>query len=228
MDQLFPKVGISTVKILEELGHEVDFPKGQTCCGQPAFNAGYWNEAREVASKFIDVFEHAETIVCPSGSCTTMVRKFYSDLFKNSTSIETVHAVSGKIYELSEFLVHKLGVTKVGARFPGKVTWHDACHGLRELGLKREPRQLLSEVDGLDLVETQECEVCCGFGGTFSVKFPDISTAMNHSKIESLEKSGADFVASGDSSCLMQIDGLLRKQKSRMRTIHIAEILASR
>lgn len=227
VDQLFPAVAISTVKLLERLGHEVDFPCAQTCCGQPAFNSGYWNEAREVAGRFLDVFSTAEAIVCPSGSCTTMVRQFYAGIFRDTPDAGTAAATARKTFELSEFLVRKLGVTDVGARFKGKVVWHDACHGLRELHLKEEPRQLLRAVRDLELLEMKECETCCGFGGTFAVKFPEISVAMDEVKVGSIEDCGADYVTSGDSSCLMQIGGLLQKRRSSVKTIHLAEILAA-
>jgi L-lactate dehydrogenase complex protein LldE len=227
IDQLFPNVGISTVQILEKLGHQVDYPKNQTCCGQPAFNSGYWTEAKDVARKFVDLFSEAEVVVCPSGSCTTMVRQFYGQLFEDSPELKAAAKVASKTYELTEFLVKKLQVTDLNAKFSGKVAWHDACHGLRELHLKDEPRQLLKKVKDLELVEMKECETCCGFGGTFSVKFPSISVAMDEVKIKSLEECGAEYVVSGDSSCLMQLNGLLQKQNSRIKTIHIAEILAS-
>jgi L-lactate dehydrogenase complex protein LldE len=227
VDQLFPQVGISVVEVLERLGHEVDFPSQQTCCGQPAFNAGHWQDAKEVASRFIDVFHDAEVIVSPSGSCTSMVKKFYGELFKDSLS-EEHKKVSEKTFEFTEFLVKKLGVRDVGATFNKRVTWHDGCHALRELHLKQEPRELLRSVRGLQLIETSECETCCGFGGTFSVKFPDISVAMDEVKVASIEASGAECVVSSDSSCLMQIKGLLEKRSSPIQTYHIAEVLASR
>lgn len=228
MDQLFPNVAISVVKVLEGLGHQVDYPEGQTCCGQPAFNSGYWKEARDVAARFLDVFADAETIVCPSGSCTTMIREFYFDLFRDTADFKASAGVAAKTFEFTEFLARKLNVVDLGARFPGRVVWHDACHGLRGLCLKEEPRRLLRAVRGLDLLEMKESETCCGFGGTFSIKFPNISTAMDDVKVGSIEECGADYVASADSSCLMQIGGLLEKRGSKVKTIHIAEILASR
>ncbi len=228
MDQLFPKAAISVVEVLERLGHEVEFPSAQTCCGQPAFNSGYWNEAREVASRFLDIFEDAEVIVCPSGSCSTMIRKFYPEIFHDTSDFKSAAKIAAKTFEFTEFLVRKLGVIDVGAHFEGKVTWHDACHGLRELRLKNEPRQLLRAVHGLELIEMKECETCCGFGGTFSVKFPEISVAMDEVKIDSIEQCGAEYVVSGDSSCLMQIRGLLEKRHSKIQTLHIAQVLASK
>lgn len=227
VDQFFPQVGISVVEVLERLGHEVDFPTQQTCCGQPAFNAGHWQDAKEVASRFIDVFHDAEVIVSPSGSCTSMVKKFYGELFKDSHSDE-IRKISQKTFEFTEFLVQKLRIQDVGATFNKRVTWHDGCHALRELNLKQEPRALLRSVRGLQLIEMSECETCCGFGGTFSVKFPDISVAMDEVKVASIEASGAECVVSSDSSCLMQIKGLLEKRSSPIKTYHIAEVLASR
>ena len=217
IDQLFPNVGIAVVNVLRRLNVEVDYPTAQTCCGQPAFNTGYWGEARELARRCCDVFANAEAIVCPSGSCTAMARNFYPEL----------GVTAPRTYEFAEFLVKKLGVTDVGARFSGRVTYHDACHALRELRLKDEPRQLLRQVRGLELVEMNEAETCCGFGGTFSVKFPMISYAMDEVKVASIQKAGAQFVVSSDSSCLMQIDRYLRRNKLPIRTISLAEVLAS-
>jgi L-lactate dehydrogenase complex protein LldE len=232
MDQFYPEVGIATVRILEKLGHQVDYPMEQTCCGQPAFNMGHWEEARPVARRFLEIFDavEADAIVSPSGSCVAMVRTSYPQLFRDSAH-EIDRQMSGRVasrtFELSEFLVKKLGVTDLGASFKGRVTWHDGCHALRELRVKSEPRQLLGRVQGLELIEMTECETCCGFGGAFSVKFPAISTAMDEVKVASAEEAGADFISSGDSSCLMQIRGLLEKRKSRIKAVHIAEILAS-
>ena len=221
IDQLFPIVGIAVVNVLRRLNIEVDYPAAQTCCGQPAFNTGYWDEARELAARYGEVFAGYDTIVCPSGSCVATVRNFHPELLGKATKI------TANTFEFGEFLVRKLGVTDVGARFPAKVTYHDSCHALRELRLKDEPRQLLRHVRDLELVEMGEAETCCGFGGTFSVKFPMISYAMDEVKVTSLQQTGAEYVVSGDSSCLMQIDGYLRRQKLPIKTISLAEILAS-
>jgi L-lactate dehydrogenase complex protein LldE len=221
VDQFFPNVGIAMVTVLRRLNVEVDYPQQQTCCGQPAFNTGYWDEARELATRYGEVFAGAEAIVCPSGSCTAMVRNFHPELLGKATR------ATANTFEFAEFLVKKLGVTDVGAKFPAKVTYHDACHALRELRLKDEPRQLLRNVKGLELVEMTEAETCCGFGGTFSVKFPMISYAMDEVKCASIAQTGAEYVVSGDSSCLMQIDGYLRRWKSPVKTISLAEVLAS-
>ncbi len=214
------------VKVLRRLGHEVDFPEGQTCCGQPAFNTGYWKEARPLAEKFIQVFEGSEFVVCPSGSCATMVRNFYPELLKDSPSLDKAIETGKRVFEFSEFLVKIAGVTDVGASFPHRVTYHDSCHALRELEVKDEPRALLRNVRGLELVEMPYSEDCCGFGGTFATKFHMISTAMGDAKAGYAETSGADYVVSIDPSCLMQIDGVLRHRKSRVRAIHLASILA--
>lgn len=246
VDQFFPRAAISVVKVLERLGHEVVCPEGQTCCGQPAFNTGYWDEARRVATRFIEIFSTTgcDGIVSPSGSCTSMVRVFYKELFgighpvphqpspinhsgPDPVFLKRLATVAENTFEFSEFLTKKLGVTDVGAKFEARVTFHDSCHLLRELRCKEEPRRLLKAVRGLELVEMKECETCCGFGGTFSVKFPAISTAMDEVKIKSIQDTGAEYVVSCDSSCLMQIDGYLKRQNIPVRTISLAEVLAS-
>ena len=228
VDQLFPQVGIAMVTVLRRLNVDVYYPQEQTCCGQPAFNTGYWDEARELAKRYCEIFADADAIVSPSGSCTAMVRNFYPELLAGSIGGAGVPACVSNTFEFSEFLVRKLGVTDVGAKFPAKVTYHDACHALRELRLKDEPRELLRNVKGLELVEMSEAETCCGFGGTFSVKFPMISYAMDEVKCTSIKQTGAEYVVSGDSSCLMQIDGYLRRQRLPIKTIHLAEVLAAR
>jgi len=228
VDQLFPQVGIAMVTVLRRLNVDVYYPQEQTCCGQPAFNTGYWDEARELAKRYCEIFADADAIVSPSGSCTAMVRNFYPELLAGSVGGAGVPACVSNTFEFSEFLVRKLGVTDVGAKFHAKVTYHDACHALRELRLKDEPRELLRNVKELELVEMSETETCCGFGGTFSVKFPMISYAMDEVKCTSIKQTGAEYVVSGDSSCLMQIDGYLRRQRLPIKTIHLAEVLAAR
>lgn len=225
VDQLNPEVGLDMAHVLRRIGYDVNFPEAQTCCGQPAFNSGYWDEARPLAERFLRVFGGAEAVVCPSGSCTTMVRNFYGELL-SGTAAGDVAAVAARVYEFSEFLVKVAKVTDVGATFAHRVTYHDACHALRELRLKQEPRELLRHVRELALVEMPYCEECCGFGGTFSTKFPMISGAMGETKAANVEASGAEFVTSSDPSCLMHIEGVLRLRKSAARTIHIASILA--
>jgi L-lactate dehydrogenase complex protein LldE len=229
VDQLFPKVGMAMAGVLERLGYQVDFPEDQTCCGQPAFNSGYRSEARTVARHFLKVFESSEAIVVPSGSCTSMVVHHYADLF--STEPETlakVHALEKRVWEFATFLTEVEGVEDVGARLNEVVTFHDGCHGLRELGIRNAPRRLLARVRGLELREMQPAEECCGFGGTFAVKFAELSGAMARTKIEAIERTGAQTVVSLDPSCLMQIQGALLRAGSSVRTMHLAEVLASR
>ena len=228
IDACFPKAGASAVEILERLGHTIDYPQELTCCGQPAFNSGYWDESRAVAEKVLHRLKASEVIVIVSGSCGAMIKNFYPELFAGTALLETAKAVSAKIYEFSDFLVTQLGVTDLGSQFPHKVTFHDGCHGLRELGIKAQPRALLARVRGLELVEMQEAESCCGFGGTFSAKFPMISTAMGENKYGSALESGAEYIVSNDSSCLMHIQGLLDRQGKTLRTIHLAELLNHR
>jgi len=227
IDQFYPQVGISVVKIFEKLGHTVDYPEGQTCCGQPAFNSGMWDQARAVAAQALDVFKSAEVIVTPSGSCGAMMRVFYPQLFKDTPQAALAGEVAKKTYEFSEFLVNRLKVTNLGASFSGKATFHDGCHGLRELGVKQAPRELLKKVQGLELVEMDPPEVCCGFGGTFAVKFPMISAAMGEGKCASIADTKADYVISLDSSCLMHIQGMLDRQGKPVKSLHLAEVLAS-
>src|SRR5215210_7235523 len=228
VDACYPRVGISIVEILERLGHTIEVPEEITCCGQPAFNSGYMPETRAVAVGVLERLRDAEVVVIASGSCGAMVKVFYPELFAGTAHAEAAKALSHKVYEFSDFLVTKLGVTDLGARFPHKVTFHDGCHGLRELGNKQQPRDLLAKVRDLELVEMNEAQTCCGFGGTFAAKFPMISTAMGEVKCTSAIQTGADYIVSNDSSCLMHIQGLLDRQGQPIRTIHIAEVLASR
>jgi L-lactate dehydrogenase complex protein LldE len=221
IDQLFPNVGIAMVTVLRRLNVDVYYPEEQTCCGQPAFNTGYWDEARTLAARYCEIFAGADAIISPSASCTAMVRNFYPELL-GKASQTTAHT-----YEFAEFLVKKLGVMDVGAKFPARITYHDSCHALRELRVKDAPRELLRNVKGVELIEMDQAEACCGFGGTFSVKFPMISYAMDEVKVNSIQKTGAQYVVSTDSSCLMQIDGYLRRQNLPIKTISLAEILAA-
>jgi L-lactate dehydrogenase complex protein LldE len=226
VDQYYPNAGIGMVKILEKLGHTVDYPESQTCCGQPAFNSGYWPEARSVAETMLDAFRDAEVVVGVSGSCGAMLKVFYPEMFHGEPREAEAKSLAAKTHEFSSFLVNVLGVGDIGAEFPAKATFHDGCHGLRELGIKREPRELLRHVRGLELIEMKEAETCCGFGGTFAVKFPEISTAMGEVKCASIAETGADLVISNDSSCLMQIQGLLDRQGKPVRSMHLAEVLS--
>jgi L-lactate dehydrogenase complex protein LldE len=228
IDSLYPHVAIAMVKVLERLGHEIHFPEAQTCCGQPPFNSGYWDEARAVAAHQLRAFGDAEVVVSASGSCGAMFKVFYPELFKGHADEAGAKALAARTFEFSDFLVNRLGVRDIGARFEGKVTFHDGCHGLRELGTKSAPRELLRAVRGLELVEMSEAETCCGFGGTFAVKFPQISTAMAEVKCHSILGAGVDYVVSNDSSCLMQIQGWLDRNSPRhIRSLHLAEVLAS-
>ncbi len=215
--------------VLERAGCAVDFPQAQTCCGQPAFNSGYRAEARQVASHFIDVFQDSDYVVSPSGSCTAMVSHHYAELFRDDADrMRQVKTIASRTYEFSAFLTGVLGVDDVGARFPHTVTYHDSCHALRELKIKDSPRRLLANVRDLTLHEMDAAEECCGFGGTFSVKFPSVSGAMGRTKVDSILRTGADTVVSLDSSCLMQLQGVLSRAGSPIRTMHLAEVLASR
>ena len=227
IDQLAPSVGISMVRIFEKLGHQVDFDESIVCCGQPAFNTGCWKEARDVAVRVVERLQHAEAVVIPSGSCGAMIRIFYPELFKGHPKQVAASMLTQKTFELSEFLVDRLGVSDLGSRFPAKVTFHDGCHGLRELRIKQQPRQLLKNVKDLTLVEMEDQTSCCGFGGAFAVKFPMISTAMGEVKCASALETDADFIVSNDSSCLLHLQGLLSRKKEKLKTIHLAEILAS-
>ena len=229
VDQLFPQVGIAMAEVIERLGYAVDFPENQTCCGQPAFNSGYRAEARAVARHFLDVFQDAEYVVTPSGSCASMVGHHFAELFqKEPETLERVRALEQRVWEFSKFLVELARVEDVGARLEEVVTFHDGCHALRELGVRDQPRRLLARVRGLELREMQPAEECCGFGGTFSVKFAELSGAMARTKIEAILRTGAKAVVSTDSSCLMQIQGALSRDGSPVRTMHLAEVLASR
>src|SRR5262245_4298929 len=230
VDQLWSNVGASSVEVLRRVGCEVEFDDRQTCCAQPAFNTGYRDEARRVAQLFISNFEasDAEAIVSPSGSCTAMVHHF-PELFADDTEwLKRAQAIASRTFELSSFLVRKLKVEDVGASWSGRVTWHDACHGLRDLNIKSEPRTLIRNVRGAEFVELDNADSCCGFGGTFSVKYPEISLAILDQKIEAIERARVQAVVAGDASCLMQIGGRLSRKGSRVRVMHLSELLASR
>src|SRR6266852_1282186 len=231
VDQMFPEDGEAMVTTLRRLGVEVGFNDAQTCCGQVAFNTGYRPEARAMAEHFVKVFEddNADFIVAPSGSCTAMVRNFYRELFQDSNDEQwrqRINGVGSRLREFSEFIVNELGVEDVGARFPSRVTYHDACHLLRELGISEQPRRLIRAVRDLDLIEMEAPDTCCGFGGTFSVKYGEISNAILQEKLARIENSGAEYVVANDSSCLMQIAGGLSRVGSQVKTMHLAELLA--
>ncbi|HEV2861917.1 MAG TPA: (Fe-S)-binding protein [Pyrinomonadaceae bacterium] len=230
IDQLWPSVGADAVEVLRRAGCEVVFDARQTCCGQPAFNTGYRAEARKLARRFIEIFEEggADAIVSPSGSCTAMAHHFRELFAEEEDWRRRSDAIAAKTYEFGSFLVNVLKVEDVGASFKGKVTWHDACHGLRDLNIREEPRRLLRSVRGAEFVELQNADSCCGFGGTFSVKYPEISVAILDNKVEAIERAGVRAVVSGDASCLMQIRGRLTRKQSSVKTMHLAELLASR
>jgi L-lactate dehydrogenase complex protein LldE len=229
VDQLWPEVGTSAVEVLRRTGCEVVFDERQTCCGQPAFNTGYRSDARVFARRFIEIFEDAETdaIVSPSGSCTAMVHHFHQLFEDDEHWRKRAEAIAKRTHEFSSFLVNVLGIDDVGGSFRGRVTWHDACHGLRDLNLHSEPRRLIKSVRGVEFVELPNADACCGFGGTFSVKYPEISVAILDNKIAEIEKAGVRAMTSGDASCLMQIRGRLTRQKSAVRAMHLAELLAA-
>jgi L-lactate dehydrogenase complex protein LldE len=227
VDQLRPEVGQASVAVLERAGCTVEFDARQTCCAQPAFNSGFQAEARGVARHFLEVFERAECVVVPSGSCTAMIHRLPQLFPDDEDARGRAERVASRTHELASFLVRELGVTDLGARFSGRIAWHDACHGLRDLGLRAEPRALLAGVRGAELVEMKGSDSCCGFGGTFAVKFPELSTAILDHKLAALSAARVDVVSSLDASCLMQIAGRLARTGSRVRTLHLAEILAA-
>lgn len=228
VDLFFPEVGEATVKVLRDRGVEVSFPRGQTCCGQPAFNSGYWDEARAAARHFLDVFEPTDGyIVTPSGSCAMMVKKEYPHLFEDDPKMKArAVALADRVYELSSFLVDVLGVEDVGAHYAGRVTYHASCHLSRGLGVTEAPRRLLRAVDGVNYVELADAGRCCGFGGTFAVKMSDVSNAMVEDKLAAIRHTEADTLVACDAGCLMQIAGAMRRTDSPIKTYHLAQILA--
>jgi L-lactate dehydrogenase complex protein LldE len=228
VDSVFPQTGVSVVKILDHLGIETRFPMGQTCCAQPAFNSGFWDDARPVAQQFLRAFAEAEVIVTPSGSCASMIRHYYPELFKDDPQWLTAARRAASItWEFSEYLVDGLGIEDLGAALPPMtVTFHDACHGLRGLGLKDQARRLVSHIDGVTIQEMAGADHCCGFGGTFAVKMADISNAMLKEKVQHIDDAAADRVLTGDCSCMMNINGALSRQAKQVRAMHLADLLA--
>jgi L-lactate dehydrogenase complex protein LldE len=224
---LYPTAGFNTIKVLEKAGCNVIYNPEQTCCGQPAFNAGYWGEARDVCSKFIKDFEQAEYVVMPSASCTGFVNNYYDKVFGNTSNHNATKDIKGKVFELSDFLVNVLKVVDLGASLNGTATYHDSCAALRECKIKDEPRTLLKHVKGLNLVPLQENETCCGFGGTFAVKFEGISTAMGEQKAQHVMDTKASYLISTDLSCLMHINGVMEKKQMSVQCLHLADVLAS-
>ena len=227
VDQLYPQTAFNMVKVLEKACCEVSYNTNQTCCGQPAFNAGFWDEARDVCNKFIKDFDGADYIVAPSASCVGFVRNYYSKLFENSSQHNKVKDLSKRIYEFSEFLTDVLKIENYGAVLNGKATYHDSCAALRECKIKTGPRKLLSFVKGLELVEMNDVETCCGFGGTFAVKFDAISSGMADQKLTNALATGAEYIISTDISCLMQLDGFIKNKNLPIKTMHIADVLAN-
>lgn len=227
IDQLYPNVAFNMVKVLEKAGCNVYYNANQTCCGQPAFNAGFWGEAKEVCSKFLADFKDAEYIVVPSASCTGFIKNYYPKLYEGTEKMSEVMITNTKVYELSDFLINVLHKDDFGAEFNGKVTYHDSCAALRECKIKREPRILLEKVKGLELVEMAESETCCGFGGTFAVKFEPISIAMADQKMTNASNTNADYLVSTDVSCLMHLNGCSKYNGYNMEMLHLADILAS-
>ncbi len=225
-EHLYPESAIAMVNVLEHIGVEIEYVENQTCCGQPAFNSGYREEVIPLAERFIEMFHDKEYVVAPSGSCVTMVRKFYYDLDIRDKLKPALDELAGKIYEFTEFLVDVAKVEELGGSFPHRVTYHDSCHLNRELGIHEQPRRLIRGIKDIDFVEMEQSEMCCGFGGTFSYKFADLSTSMAARKCQYIENSGAEFCIGADSSCLMNIEGYLRKHNMRAKTLHIAELLA--
>lgn len=227
IDQIYPETAFNMIKVLEKVGCKVNYNPSQTCCGQPAFNGGHWDQCKEVGEKFIRDFPNDRYIVSPSASCVGMVKNYYPELFHNTVLHNEYKTIQKNIFELSDFLVNVLNVSDIGAKLNGVATYHDSCAGLRECGLKKEPRILLSKVKGLELREMKDNETCCGFGGTFSVKYESIAVGMGEQKILNAEETGADILISTDQSCLMHLDGYVQKQGKKMKMMHLADVLAS-
>jgi len=227
IDQIYPETGMNMVKILEKVGLDVHYNDKQTCCGQMAFNSGYWDEAKAIGEKFIRDFSNDRPIIGPSASCVGFIRNYYDELFYNTALHIEYKALKKNIYEFSDYMVNYLKITDLGATFNHTVTYHDSCAALREYKIKQEPRVLLSKVKGLELREMKDTEVCCGFGGTFSVKNEAISTAMAEQKVKNALETGAEYIVSTDASCLMHQQGFIDKHKLPIKTIHLIDVLAS-
>lgn len=227
IDQLYPDVAFNMVKVLKKAGCTVHYNTAQTCCGQPAFNAGFHGEAKEVCTKFLQDFDGADYIVAPSASCVGFVKNYYKQVFENSAHKTQAAKTAERIFEFSDFLVNILKETNFGAVLNERATYHDSCAALRECKIKTEPRQLLNNVAGLELIEMNDVETCCGFGGTFAVKFEPISIAMGNQKINNASETGATVLISTDMSCLMHIDGCAKHEGKEMRMMHLADVLAS-
>ena len=227
VDQLYPQTAFNMIKVLEKACCEVAYNTNQTCCGQPAFNAGFWDESRAVCSKFMKDFEGADYIVAPSASCVGFIRNYYAKLFENSSAHNQVKDLGKRVYEFTEFLTDVLKIENYGAALNAKATYHDSCAALRECKIKEGPRKLLSHVKGLELIEMNDVETCCGFGGTFAVKFDAISIGMADQKINNALATGAEYIISTDLSCLMQLEGYIKNKQLPLKTMHVADVLAS-
>jgi len=228
VDLMRPRIGFAALRLLEAAGCEVVVPRSQTCCGQPGYNSGDRAAAKALARKMLDEFEGCDYVVAPSGSCAGMIRTHYPELFHEAPDeLERIRSLCGRTYELTDFLVNVAHLKRVPGKFPGTVTYHDSCSGLRELGVRAQPRALLAGVEGLRLKEMEEAETCCGFGGTFSVKFGEISTHIAERKCANIATSGADAVVLGDLGCMLNIEGRLRRRgDAKTRVLHVAEVLA--
>lgn len=227
IDQLFPQTAFNTIKVLEKAGCKVIYNPEQTCCGQPAYNAGFWDEAKKVGGKFLNDFSEDHYIVSPSASCTGMVKHGFNDLFTNTMTHNRCRAVQRNIYELSDFLVNVVRKDYFGAELEGRAVYHDSCSGLRDCLIKEEPRQLLRNVEGLEMVEMRDTDMCCGFGGSFSVKFESISSAMTEQKVNNALEMEADYIISTDSSCLLQIQAYIDQKQLPLKTLHLVDVLAN-
>ncbi|GAB6179528.1 (Fe-S)-binding protein [Desulfotomaculum defluvii] len=226
VDSFYPQVGEAMVRVLEKSGVQLEFPESQVCCGQPAYNTGYWDETRQVAKTLLEAFKNSEYVVAPSGSCVAAIREYYPIIFeKDPEYLPLARELVQKTYEFSEFMVKVLQISDVGARFPHKVTYHASCHGNRLLGVTPYAKKLLAHVKDMQLLELPHAETCCGFGGTFSVKQPEISEAMVDEKVHHIKETGADVVTAIDMGCLMNIEGRLKKEGSPIRTLHLAQLL---
>ncbi len=226
IDQLYPQTAFNMVKVLEKAGCEVEYNSNQTCCGQPAFNAGFCDESKAVAEKFLKDFDSVDYVVAPSASCVGFIRNYYPGLFDNTSSHNKMKDLGKRTYEFSEFLINVLKKDDFGASLYAKATYHDSCAALRECKIKEGPRRLLANVKGLELVEMKDVETCCGFGGTFSVKFESISVAMADQKINNVLETGASCIISTDMSCMMQLGGLIKNKNLPIETLHLADVLA--
>jgi len=227
VDQLYPDTAFNMIKVLEKAGCTVSYNGDQTCCGQPAFNAGFWDESKAICSKFLKDFQGTDYIVAPSASCVGFVRNYYGKLFENSSLHHEVADIGKRIFEFSAFMIDILKVENVGAVLNGKATYHDSCAGLRECKIKQEPRKLLANVKGLEITEMNDVETCCGFGGTFAVKFEAISIGMGEQKVENALATGAQYLISTDHSCLMHLQGYINHKGYNLKAMHLADVLAN-